>query len=89
MMRLIPLAALCALLAACASDPAPKPQTAPAQQTAAAPKCPAEASIGSNIARRGTCRPMTPEEIEAARADAERIRDGTSRMIVPTGATGR
>lgn len=86
MMRLIPLAALCALLAACASDPAPKPQ---GQQAAAPAKCPADTSIGSNIARRGTCRPMTPEEIEAARADAERIRDGTSRMIVPVGATGR
>ncbi|NKI96009.1 hypothetical protein [Rhizobacter sp. SG703] len=87
MTRLIPLAALCALLAACASDPAPKPT---GQQAAAAPaKCPAEAGLGSNIARRGTCRPMTPEEIDAARADAERIRDGTSRMMTPVGANGR
>jgi|AraplaMF_Col_mMF_1032025.scaffolds.fasta_scaffold02125_6 hypothetical protein len=86
MIRLISLAALCALMTACASAPAPTP---PGQQVAAAPKCAAETSLGSNVARRGDCRPRTPEEIEAARADAERLREGTTRMIVPTGATGR
>jgi len=86
MTRPTSLAALCALLTACASEPAPTPQ---AQQVAAIPKCAPEVTTGSNISRRGTCRPMTPEEIDAARADAERLRDGTSRLMVPTGATGR
>ena len=85
MKRLISVTALCALLAACASEPTPKPE---GQQAAARP-CAAEASLGSNIARRGNCRPMTPEELDQARADAERLREGTTRLIVPVGATGR
>ena len=73
---------LCLVIAACASEP---PATRPSETTAAAPAATCVSpppSTGTSIVRRSTCS-TTDQDREAAREQAERLRDEKNRSNPP------
>ena len=72
-----------ALLAGCAAEPTP-PSTVVAHDCSGA-----DAPTGSNIVRRDRCMPITEEEREAQRRQAETMREGQRRLELPRPTGGR
>lgn len=81
--RLATAGLMLALLAGCATEPA-------APRTVVAHDCSGvEAPTGSNIVRRDRCFPITEEERDAQRRQAEEMREGQRRLEMPRPSGGQ